>query len=494
MFGGRPAVVMIDRSTAADGYPEVTMRQARATSLAAALLLLSALPSHARAQATSIPVSLAVTASPNEVGAGGSAIVEVRLTNYRGENVAAQEDATVTIHSELSGDATVRFKLGQSVARTAIKFQRSGMANLVATAPNMTSGSTMVVVKADAAANAAAAGAVPVAAAPPAAAPVRPADARPPFAAPQKVALAVDVLPDHVHPSNASWQAKVLVTAINESRQPVAVQADTPIQLAIDVGIVMPAQARIEAGHARTSEPIQLTSNKPGSGTLWAWTDNGDLGRVAVEFHAPMPTQLAVKGLPRRTLNDGRTAVNITVFLQDEVSGAVKAEQDVQVKLMSSIGTVKPSILSIAKGQFVGEAILTSATAGVSEVTATAPDLKSGVASVEFEFPYMLVLLAAAGGIVGALVRSSGDTFKGAWWWHLIGSLAIGSVLGLVFFLLALFGVVASIPKLAIPLGQLPTTNEFAALVLGFFGGYYARAWMPDPGKGLPRKSAPSHV
>jgi hypothetical protein len=201
-----------------------------------------------------------------------------------------------------------------------------------------------------------------------------------------------------------------------------------------------------------------------------------------------------VKGLPRRTLNDGRTAVNITVFLQDEVSGAVKAEQDVQVKLMSSIGTVKPSILSIAKGQFVGEAILTSATAGVSEVTATAPDLKSGVASVEFEFPYMLVLLAAAGGIVGALVRSSGDTFKGAWWWHLIGSLAIGSVLGLVFFLLALFGVVASIPKLAIPLGQLPTTNEFAALVLGFFGGYYARAWMPDPGKGLPRKSAPSHV
>jgi hypothetical protein len=468
------------------------VRQVLAMSVTAAVLILAAPRTGAAAQAASIPLSLGVTASPSEVNAGETARVEVRLKNYRGDTVGAQEDATVTLHSELSGDASVRFKVGQSVAQMDIRFQRGGVANLVATAPNMTSGTTAVVVKANAAATAAAAAPAP-AAAPSEPLPL-PAPSAPATPAPQKIMLAVNVFPDHVHPSNAAWQARVLVTAVNENQQPVAVQADTPVQLAIDVGLVSPGQATIEAGHARTTEQIQLTSNKPGVGTLWAWTDSGDLGRAAVEYHNPMPTQLSVKGLPTRTLNDGRTAINITVFLQDESSGVAKAEEDVQVKLISSIGTPKPSIVSIPKGQFVGEAILTSATAGEAEITATTPGLKSGVATVEFVFPYLLVVLAAGGGMVGALVRSSGDTFTGAWWWHLSGSLAIGSVLGLLFYLLALFGVVASIPKLTIPLGQLPTTNEFAALVLGFFGGYYARAWIPNPENVLPGKSEPSHV
>jgi hypothetical protein len=302
------------------------------------------------------------------------------------------------------------------------------------------------------------------------------------------------VLPDHVHPFNSSWQAKVLVTAVNASRQPIAVQADTPIQLATDAGVVSPAFAVIEAGHARTKEQIQITATRAGGDTVWAWTDNGDLGRAAVEYHNAMPSALAIKALPTRTLNDGRTAVNVTVFLQDETSNTVKSEEDVEVKLTSSVGTLSPSIVSVKKGQFVGEAMLTSATAGMAEITATSPGLKSAAASVEFMFPYLLVLLAGVGGVVGALVRSSSDTFTGAWWWHLLGSMAIGSVLGLLFYLLAVFGIVASIPKLSIPLGQLPTTNEFAALVLGFFGGYWARAWIPNPGNALPGKSAPSRV
>jgi hypothetical protein len=58
----------------------------------------------------------------------------------------------------------------------------------------------------------------------------------------------------------------------------------------------------------------------------------------------------------------------------------------------------------------------------------------------------------------------------------------MGIVLGLVFYALALFGIIASIPKVAIPLAQLPTTNDLGALVLGFLGSYYARAWLPEPG------------
>jgi hypothetical protein len=455
------------------------MRQTLATWLAAAVLILGAPPPDGAAQATSIPFSLGVTASPSEVTAGGTATFEVRLKNYRGDTVPAQEDATVTLRSALSSDTSVLFKAGQSVAQTHITFQRSGMANLVAMAPRMNSGTTAIVVKADAASKAALAASADAAERSAAALSI-------PLAAGAtgtrpRIMLAVDVLPNHVHPLNASWQAKVLVTAINENGQPVAVRADTPIELAIDIGLVSPWEVKIEAGHARTGQPIQLTSDKPGTGTLWAWTDNGEVGTASVEYHDPVPTQLAVKGVPSHTLNDGRTAAKITVFLQDETSDTVKAEEDVQVKLISSVGTPNPSMVSIPKGQFVGEAMLTSATAGVAQITATTPGLKSGVASVEFVFPYLLVLLAAGGGLAGALVRSSGDKFTGAWRWCLVESLAIGSVLGLLFYLLALLGVVASIPKLTIPLGQLPTSNEFAALVLGFFGGYYARVWIPRP-------------
>jgi hypothetical protein len=458
------------------------MRQMLSTSLAAAVLALGAPSPEASAQATSIPFSLGLTVSPSEVNVGRAASAEVRLRNYRGDTVPAQEDLAVTLSSALSGEARVLFTAGQSVARRDITFDRGGIASVVATSPHLSSGTAPVVVRAATAAHAPWTVSAPASARPTSPRALPFAAAAPALAELPSFMLAVDVLPNHVHPSNATWQAKVLVTAVDEHRQPIAVLADTPIQLAIDFGLVSPRQVTIAAGHARAREQIQVTSDKPGNGTLWAWTDNGGLGRTTVEYHNPMPTQLAVMGVPAHTLNDGRTAARITVFLQDDASGTVNAEEDVQVKLISSVGTPNPSMVSIPKGHFVGEATLTSATAGVAEITATTAGLKPGVASVEFVFPYLLVLLAAGGGMVGALVYSGGATFTGVWRWHLFGSLAIGSVLGLLFYLLALLGVVASIPKLTIPLGQLPTTNEFAALVLGFFGGYYACAWMPNPG------------
>ena len=100
---------------------------------------------------------------------------------------------------------------------------------------------------------------------------------------------------------------------------------------------------------------------------------------------------------------------------------------------------------------------------------------------MDFVFPWLLVLCAATGALVGAVVNTGMQGFTGVWWWRLIGHVGTGVVVGLVFYVLALFGVVASIPKVAIPLAQLPTTNELGALVLGFFGGYYAHSWLPKP-------------
>jgi hypothetical protein len=377
-----------------------------------------------------------------------------------------------------------------------MRFPRAGVATIVATAPKLTSGSVAVVVKA-----------ASMLAAPAEVPPTAMSGGRPPShatgpaisgaASPRAPAadlgatLAVDVLPQHVHPANALWRAVVLVTAINETRQPIAVPADTSVHLATDIGLVTPTFSQINAGKARTGE-IAVTADRAGSGTLWAWTDAGQLTAATVEYHDAVPTQLLVKALPSRAVNDGRTAVRVTVFLQDETGATASADHDVMVNLTSSVGSPSPSEVLIPKGRFFGEAIVTSPVSGKAEITATSARLKHGSALTEFVFPFLLVVLAATGGLVGSVVRSGRQLLTGAWWWHVAGSVGLGIVLGLVFYALAMFGIIASIPKLSIPLAQLPTTNDLGALLLGFFGGYYARAWLPDPGNDLhlPRRSA----
>lgn len=416
-------------------------------------------------QAASVPLSLTVTASPAEVAVGGTVSVVVGVKNYKGDAIAVDRPLSVTLHSELSGDSTINVGAAQSSAQTEIRFPRGGVATLTATASKMSGGSAVVVVKA--------------AEAPTAVPPLgQPTDAF--DAAGAHLSLNVDVLPQHVHPVGTAWKALVLVTALNDTHRPVAVHVDTAIHLATDLGLVTPADAEIKAGKARAAT-IQLTSQRPGEGTVWAWTDDGTLTKTSVEYHEAVPSQVFVTGLPGEVLNDGKSVVNVTVFLQDETGATARSVDDMSVKLTSSIGTPNPSTLSIPKGTFFGEALLASPISGVAAITATAPGFKSGSTQVRFVFPILLVTLAGIGGLIGAVVRSGRQMLAGAVLWHLASSIGIGVVFGLLFYALASFGVVASIPKLSIPLAGLPTTNHLASVVLGFFGGYYGRAWLPDP-------------
>jgi hypothetical protein len=445
------------------------------------------------AQAASIPLSLEITASRTEVAVGETAQLFVKLKSYKGDTLPASEPVTVSLHSELSGDASITLRPGQTSADATVRFPRAGVATIVATAPKLTSGSVAVVVKAaPMPAVSLELPAPPMAAGRPTSPPSEPAlsggtshRGRPASpAADLGATLAVDVLPQHVHPANALWRAIVLVTAINETRQPIAVAADTPVHLATDIGLVTPTFSQINAGKARTGE-IVVTTDRAGSGTLWAWTDAGQLTAATVEYHDAVPTQLLVKAMPSRVVNDGRTAVRVTVFLQDETAATASADHDVMVNLTSSVGSPTPSEVLIPKGRFFGEAVVTSPVSGKAEITATSARLKPGSALTEFVFPLLLVVLAATGGLIGSVVRSGRQLLTGAWWWHIAGSVGLGMVLGLVFYALAMFGIIASIPKLSIPFAQLPTTNDLGALLLGFFGGYYARSWLPDPSDGL---------
>jgi hypothetical protein len=66
----------------------------------------------ASGQAAAVPLSLGVTASPAEVAVGDAVSVVIVLKNSCCDTPPATELPTVTLHSELSGDATITFESG----------------------------------------------------------------------------------------------------------------------------------------------------------------------------------------------------------------------------------------------------------------------------------------------------------------------------------------------------------------------------------------------
>ncbi len=460
--------------------------------LAFALLLVCVATRDARGQAAAIPLSLGVTASKAEVTSGGTATVTVSLKNFSDALVGATQPVAVSLRSDLTEPATAAFSTGQHTAQVELHFARPGVARIEATATGFGSGFAIVVVKNPA--TSPAAGAPPPAAsravrsASPSAVATAPTMAATRATVPTApgpttatgAALDVTVLPQHVHASHASWHAQVLLTAVKDG-EPAAVKTDTDVYVATDIGLIAPAMSKIVTGQARTSEPIQLTSTTAGSGTVWAWTDTGRVTEVPVEYHEAVPVQLVVKALPLRDVNDGSTPVTVTIFLQDDSAVGASADKDITVDLITTSGTLNPRHISIAKGTPYGEATLTSAASGEAQITAHAAGFTDQTATVTFVMPWMLVLTAAVGGFLGALVGTGTETFTAAWWHQMIGHILTGTLIGLVFYVLALFGIIASIPAMSIPLERLPTTNALGALVLGFFGGLWGRSWLPKP-------------
>ena len=94
--------------------------------------------------------------------------------------------------------------------------------------------------------------------------------------------------------------------------------------------------------------------------------------------------------------------------------------------------------------------------------------MDDGRTHARFLFPWVMVLLAVGGGILGGFVRSGKR-----WAADLRDNVAIAAILGLIFYALAFFGAIGAIPKVPVEIGKVAAVNELGALVLGFVGGYY---------------------
>ena len=471
------------------------------------------------AQIAAIPTRLELNVGADEVEAGAVAPVVIHLRNVRNEDIEAPEALVLTLASNLADRVQVTLPKGASSIRSEVRFSRPGIARLRVSAPRIASGYAAVVVKAVSRsvsldmAPRAAAGEVEVhPAAPrprepaavmgpaldlgPRAAPreaeVQPRRPRPPERAPSPAGgtavtvmppqLGIEVIPTDVHPRAGRWVADVWLVTLNPRGEPAPSPMDLPVNLVATVGTVNPVRSLIAAGSVRPASPIQLVADRSGAEKVWAWLDTS-ARTVSAEavYKEALPSKLRVVAYPVKAVNSGKNPVRITVMLLDDTNlPASFPDRELEVTVTSSLGTIEPKApVHIARGAISGEAVLTSTTAGRAEVRALALHMPDAETGVEFVFPWLMVVLAMAGGTLGATYRGGWHGFSRGWQRHAAVNGLAGLLLGTIFYALSLLGAPAAIPQVALPIAAIPTVNELGALALGFLGGYYARAWLP---------------
>lgn len=217
-----------------------------------------------------------------------------------------------------------------------------------------------------------------------------------------------------------------------------------------------------------SADDVTVTADRSGTDLIAALSSLGSVERQ-VRFNAPIPAKIRVEANPPDVVNDGRSAVHVTVMLLDGDNHPTQtADRDLCTTLMTSLGDLQDRRVCISKGDFFKETTLTSARHGVAQIVASGVALADGRATARFLFPWLMVALATFGGVLGGFVRS-GKT----WEKDLVRNLVVAATVGVVFYVLALFGAIAAVRKLPVEVGKIAAINELGAFVLGFVGTYY---------------------
>jgi hypothetical protein len=476
----------------------------RSSRVIALILVLAPGTSHgSQAELARLPVSLQISVEPKEIIAGQRARIAVSLKDIRGAETLAVDPVAVDLSTPLlSNGVRLTIPAGRSSSFVELDFPTAALARIKATAPLLSPGAALLIVRPQSSERSATG-----------LAPAHPSDvpsgggtlaplpeagrhekkkaetigAKPlaPLPHPQPVATAspsirLDVLARHIHPQDGAWKTNgIRVIAVDAAGVPEALASDLRVRLSADLGHLSPDRVVIRAGASTHDEDIQLTSSAPGRDVVRAWTPTGQPVEQEVEYESPVPTQLGVRALPERVANTGKSPVNVTVLLYDAQNHPTPlVDRELSIRLVSTLGELRPrSELTIKRGSFAEEATLASATAGEATISAIAPGMAEAKGTVVFLFPWRMVILAALGGFLGALVRDLRTLAASRWLANLARHLLSGAILGGVFYGLTFFGATASIPKMEIPvnLAAIPTANEFGALLLGFMGGYFGR-------------------
>ena len=433
------------------------------------------------AQVKRIPTGLELIPASKDVNQGSAIAVTVGLVNYKADRIAAPQSIDVTIDSNLLKRAVrVTIPAGRESARSAITFDRPGIAKLTAAANGLANAYAVIAVRPG----------------PPRAswemlfdrltAGVR--DLYPRLSAaesdrpcttgdetPNRGGLSLTMIPPHVAARNGRWTSTVVVALVNEAREPIAALEDTEITISPKIGAVPSERIVIPKGHLM--QEARVTSTASGCDTIYAWSPSvRGMSTTHVEYERSRPSKLIVSPTASDAVANGWTRVPIAVLLKDEDNHVVtNPDKDLRVVLRSSLGTLSKTAVTVVRGQSDSDEVeLSSRRRGRARITADAEGLGSDPEFVTFTLPWLLIPLSIGGGVSGAVVRSPRRRRRA----NLPADLAMGGVLGFVLFGFALFGVPTLLPALSTETLANLTLNEIGAVLLGFLGGYVGRRYL----------------
>ena len=432
-----------------------------------ALLAVSLPAAAAPDQATRVPVALRLTLTGAEVSLGAKVAATISLRNYKGEAVTATERLDIAFESTLPATfESVTILPGKDSASTSIVFQRAGIAKLKATSGKLSPGYGVISVTQRTSRNDAGA-----------AAGFRLVALREPTAPRPGLKLGLKALATRVVPKNKVWTVSVLVAVLNDRQEGTRLTEDLPVRLASTLGTVVPEELTIPRGVS--ARFVQVTSNTAGIDTISALSPGlVDKAEERVEYEQFKPAKLYLISTPSEVVTNGRSNASVTVLLRDEDDHVVALpDRDTRVVLRTTFGSLSTQATTIARGRLDSEPVmLLSPRAGRATITAVAEGLETDSEEISFVLPFLLIALAAAGGVGGAILR----TPRGRRTAQLGRSLALGAFLGMIFFALAMMGVPGMIPVIPLQTLEHLTFNEVGACLLGIFGGYLGRRFLDD--------------
>jgi len=292
--------------------------------------------------------------------------------------------------------------------------------------------------------------------------------------------LKLYVEPEPVDEVNRTWSADVSFMLQTATGVLKAATEDVQIDLTTRFARASPRQVTVPVGKATSrATPVHLIADRPGEDQVEGVSTIGRASQV-VHFRPATPTAVAVAVSPTHVISDGRTAATVSVRLIDDTKHMRPAEDETEVLLASTSGSLKATSLKIPKGGRAAITTIVSTSSGPATITADAADLDEGTAIVQFVLPVYLVVFATLGGLLGAFVRSGNKSTSGAR--KFAESLAIGAVMGVVFWAILFFGVLRAAAALPFSPSDVPAGNQLGAGLLGFGGGWLGRSFFAGPG------------
>src|SRR6266508_1430129 len=168
--------------------------------------------------------------------------------------------------------------------------------------------------------------------------------------APDGPVLKLYVEPEPVDAVNRVWSADISFMLESATGVLRTAPEDVQIDVTSRFARVSPRQVIVPAGKATSrATPVHLVADRPGEDQIEGVSTIGRASQL-VHFRPAAPTAVAVAVSPMQVISDGRTAATVSVRLVDDTKRMRPAEDETEVVLVNSSGSLKATSLMIPKG------------------------------------------------------------------------------------------------------------------------------------------------